>query len=317
MFYPGQVWKDTAANPIQAHGGGVNFFNGTYYWYGENKTGCSAFMNGQPWHAGVNCYSSKNLTDWTFEGTVLPARPDDKEHDLSPFNIMDRPHVLFNASTGKYVMWMKIVRGGWAEGQRTGIAVADTPTGPFSYIRSFLPCGMVSGDSNFFLEAGHEQKAYWIFNRPHTSVVVADLTDDYLNTTGMYSLHFPHVGPPFAREAPVVIKKNHRYFMITSGTTGYDPNPSEWATADLIHGPWTTHGNPCVGHKAETSFDSQFGSAFEVADQPGHFIVVADRWTSDNISDSRYVWLPLQIKDGRLEIRWFDQWDLSVFANLP
>ncbi len=312
-FRPGQVWCDTEGRPIQAHGGGVTFHEGIYYWYGENKTGCSARDRKLPWHAGVNCYSSRDLFNWKHEGVVLPARPDDPAHDLHPLNIMDRPHVIFNDRTGRFVMWMKIVRGGWGGAQSTGIAVADSPTGPFEYLRSFLPCGMASGDANFFMEPAPEKKYYWVFNRPHTSVVIADLTDDTLDVTGMYSLHFPHAGPPAAREAPVVVKRNERYYLISSGTTGYAPNPSEWAEADLIHGPWRVHGNPCVGPKAETSFDAQFASAFEVVGRPNCFIGIADRWTPDDIADSRYVWLPLLFEDGRLSIRWFDEWDLSVF----
>src|SRR5208283_2986453 len=38
-FRPGQVWLDTAGQPINAHGGGMLFHKGTYYWYGENKEG--------------------------------------------------------------------------------------------------------------------------------------------------------------------------------------------------------------------------------------------------------------------------------------
>ena len=33
---PGEVWKDTDGNPINAHGGGLLYHDGTYYWYGEN-----------------------------------------------------------------------------------------------------------------------------------------------------------------------------------------------------------------------------------------------------------------------------------------
>lgn len=36
-FYPGQVWLDTQGKRIQAHGGSVLFWEGRYYWYGENK----------------------------------------------------------------------------------------------------------------------------------------------------------------------------------------------------------------------------------------------------------------------------------------
>lgn len=36
-FIPGEVWKDTDGNPINAHGGGLLYHEGTYYWYGEYK----------------------------------------------------------------------------------------------------------------------------------------------------------------------------------------------------------------------------------------------------------------------------------------
>ncbi len=313
MFYPGKVWNDTDGNPIQAHGGSVHYFNEKFYWYGENKKDCVAYKEDKPWHQGVNCYSSENLYHWTFEGTVLQPS-DDPDDPMNPFtNVMDRPHVIYNSRTGKYVLWLKIVRGGWGGPQMTGVAVSDSPTGPFEYLKTFLPCGMTSGDANFFVEPGKEEKAFWVFNRPHTCVAICDLTNDYLDTTGMYSLHFPQPGPPAAREAPVIVKKNYRYYMVSSGTTGYAPNPSEWAHADMIHGPWTVHGNPCVGPKAETSFDCQFASAFEVPGKPGCFIGVGDRWTPDDIEDSRYVWLPFIIKDGLLRIEWMDEWDLSFF----
>lgn len=34
---PGEVWNDTDGNPINAHGGGILYHEGTYYWYGEYK----------------------------------------------------------------------------------------------------------------------------------------------------------------------------------------------------------------------------------------------------------------------------------------
>ena len=39
MIRPGEPWTDTAGKPINAHGGGMLFHDGTYYWYGENKEG--------------------------------------------------------------------------------------------------------------------------------------------------------------------------------------------------------------------------------------------------------------------------------------
>ena len=38
-FTPGEVWRDTDGQPINAHGGGLLFHGGAYYWHGEAKTG--------------------------------------------------------------------------------------------------------------------------------------------------------------------------------------------------------------------------------------------------------------------------------------
>jgi hypothetical protein len=103
--------------------------------------------------------------------------------------------------------------------------------------------------------------------------------------------------------------------MITSGTTWYRPNEAQWASADLIHGPWTVHGNPCIGDRSGTTFDAQFTAVFELADRPGCFIGMADRWNVEDIEASTYVWLPLQIEDGFLIVKWFDEWELSWFDN--
>lgn len=32
-FKPGQEWSDAQGNHINAHGGGILFYNDTYYWY--------------------------------------------------------------------------------------------------------------------------------------------------------------------------------------------------------------------------------------------------------------------------------------------
>ncbi len=36
-FMPGEVWKDTDGNPINAHGGGLLYHEGTYYWESIKK----------------------------------------------------------------------------------------------------------------------------------------------------------------------------------------------------------------------------------------------------------------------------------------
>lgn len=104
-FQPGRIWLDTEGNPIQAHGGGILYDQGIYYWFGENKDGKTRLdPNISPWHRvnviGVSCYSSRDLLNWNFEGLVLPADTTDTGSDLHPTKVFERPKVIRNPKTG-------------------------------------------------------------------------------------------------------------------------------------------------------------------------------------------------------------------------
>lgn len=54
---PGELWLDNEGNHINAHGGGMLYHNGTYYWFGEHKgEDTNSAM------VGVMCYSSQDST---------------------------------------------------------------------------------------------------------------------------------------------------------------------------------------------------------------------------------------------------------------
>ncbi len=76
-FKPGLPWLDTNGKPINAHGGGVLFHEGTYYWYGEHKI--EGKSEKQMADAGIHCYSSKDLMNWKDEGLVLSVDFDNPE----------------------------------------------------------------------------------------------------------------------------------------------------------------------------------------------------------------------------------------------
>src|SRR5690606_31206307 len=118
-FTPGEVWKDTEGQPIQAHGGGMLYHEGVYYWYGENKETETLAIpvirsNGEAGTRyrtnviGVSCYTSTDLLNWKNEGVVLKAVADDPQHDLRPENVLERPKVIYNEASGSFVMWMHI-----------------------------------------------------------------------------------------------------------------------------------------------------------------------------------------------------------------
>jgi hypothetical protein len=310
-FRPGELWLDTEGKPIQAHGGGVLYQRGTYYWFGENKDAqTEPGLLRSVDVVGVNCYSSTNLCHWKNEGLVLPAVPDDPSHDLHPSRVVERPKVIYNDRTDTFVMWMHIDTPDY-QYARTGVAVSKLPTGPYEYLGSFRPNSADSRDMTVFKD---EDGAAYLLHASewNKTLYVARLSDDYLRPVGESARDL--VGQE--REAPAVFRHAGRYYLITSGCSGWAPNAAEYAVSDSVMGPWVPQGNPCVGSREEmaTTFRAQGTFVLPVHGRAGAFIFMADRWNPQSLRGSRYVWLPIELSGGRLTIRWHDAWDLSIFG---
>lgn len=278
MIKPGQIWLDTNGKRIQAHGGSVRYENGTYYFYGENKE----FTDGKSGIItyGIRCYSSKNLCDWEDMGLIIPPDLKDRSSPLHPSAKAERPHIVYNQNTGKYVCYLKLMSPDGT--QKTTILVSDRFDGGYEIARTgWQPLGKNAGDFDLQVD-GETGKAYYIFEEVHSRLVIAELTEDYLDTTGVYSTHFENGNPPFVREAPAHFVRNGKHYLITSGTTGYYPNPSELAVAEDWHGPYTILGNPHPGDPTGTSFHSQVSSVFKVEGQD-LYIACGDRWLPDRM----------------------------------
>ncbi|MDR0698583.1 MAG: glycoside hydrolase family 43 protein, partial [Tannerella sp.] len=280
VFYPGKIWNDNNGVHINAHGGGVLYHGGKYYWFGEHKDeqSNSAFV-------GVTCYSSDNLYDWTYESVALPAEKDPRS-EIVEGCIIERPKVIYNAKTEKFVMYFHLeLKGKGYAAARTGIAVSDKVTGPYRYLKSCRPNvkrypvnmskeqqrspvkpsdfpewwtdewkkavadgmfvrrdfegGQMSRDMTLYVD--DDGKACHIYaSEENLTLHIAELTDDYLGYTGKYI----RIAPAGHNEAPTVFKKDGKYFMITSGCTGWEPNAARLFSADSIMGTWTEHPNP-------------------------------------------------------------------------
>lgn len=340
-IYPGRVWLDTNGKRIQAHGGSVMYIDGTYYWYGENKEKTDG-KNGI-WHWGVRCYTSDDLYNWEDKGLIIPPELNDIKSSLHPTSCMDRPHIIYNKKTKKYVCWLKIMNSD--NEQTVTILIADNILGPYEKIReNFHPLGMNAGD--FDLAVGDDGKAYYYFEKVHTETICADLTEDYTDVTGNFTSHFPHPNPPFVREATAHFIRNGKHYLITSGTSGYYPNPSEVAISDDWHGPYNVLGNPHPNDTTQTSYHSQISSVLKVEGKKDLYIACADRWLPqamdkeyeayrdmfisfftgsefdmsrmgepviENTSIADYVWLPLRFDGEMVYIDWLDEWRIEDY----
>lgn len=274
-FRPGEVWLDTAGKPIQAHGGSILQIGEAYYWYGENKEFTTGKTDIRGW--GVRCYLSTDLYNWQDLGLIIPPDTSNPNSPLSPTTKLDRPHIFYNVKMKKFVCWVKIIDKDFTKQTRT-VLVADSLRGPYRIVRTGIqPLGMNAGDFDLVISPD-DGKAYQYFERVHSELICADLTDDYMNFTGYYSTHFPRPGPPFVREAPAYFRRGHKQYLATSGTTGYFPNPSEIAVADTFHGPFTVLGDLHPSDRSRTSFNSQISCVFKHPKKKDLYIALADRW---------------------------------------
>lgn len=310
----GEIWYDTEGNPINAHGGGILFHNGTYYWYGEYKIGETILPEWADWECyrtdvtGVSCYSSKDLTTWKYEGIVLSAVKDDTNHDLHPSQVLERPKVIYNEKNNKFVMWMHVDSPDYLKAA-AGVAISDSPTGPFKYLGSMRPNDAMSRDQTVFVD--DDGKAYHFYSSENNKTLyISLLSDDYTKPSGIYTRNF--IG--MSREAPAVFKNNGKYYILSSGCTGWDPNQAEIAVADSILGEWTVLGNPCTGKDADKTFYGQSTFVIPVDGKKDFYIAMFDKWNKTDLKDSRYIWLPIEIKNnGTITIPWKEKWNISSY----
>ncbi|MFI8237831.1 RICIN domain-containing protein [Streptomyces sp. NPDC085866] len=274
----GTPFTDTSGNALHAHGGGVIKVGSSYYWFGEDRNSDNTFRY-------VDAYRSTDLKSWEFRGHVLSQS---SAAELATAYI-ERPKVIYNASTGKFVMWMHKENGVDYSEARAAVAVSDTVDGAYTYQGSFRPLGQyMSRDLTTYVDS--DGTAYMVSAANNNyDLNIYRLTADY---TGIDSL-LANPWPGGHREAPALFKRNGVYFMLTSGATGWSPNQQQYATATSLAGPWTAWTN--VGDS--TAYGSQTAYVLPLQGGSGtSYLYMGDRWGNSfggTVNDSRYVWLPL------------------------
>ncbi|SFB77054.1 Glycosyl hydrolases family 43 [Xylanibacter ruminicola] len=350
MIRSGEIWPDASGRHINAHGGGIMKYGDTYYWFGENKcdTTSSAMIGVQCYSSkdlmnwqnrGVALYVSDDRRSDITRGCVL-ERPKviynkvtkkfcmwfhlelkGKGYSAARYGVAvsDKPEGPYKflysqrANAGTYP-----VEFGQQELATLDTLNADnfkkwwTPTWMEAikqglFLKRDFGTGQMARDMTLYVD--DDGKAYHIFSsEDNLTLHIAELTGDYLHHSGKYT----RVAPGGQNEAPAIFKKDGTYWMITSGCTGWAPNEARMFSAPSIWGPWTQHPTPCVGPKAEITFEGQ--STYILPYGKG-FIFMADIWRPKHPSDARYIWLPIEFENGKPVIRWRDAWNLSELGE--
>ncbi|MEQ4209829.1 glycoside hydrolase family 43 protein [Actinopolymorpha sp. B9G3] len=372
-FRPGAEWRDTDGKVIQAHGGQVlqavdDDGKRIWYWYGEDRS------NGYFDSPGIHLYSSHDLYNWKDNGLALRTLSSQDQftndkyfahlykdytaeqreivwRDLSTNlertdgwarpSILERPKVIYNKATGKWVMWVHSDGPSSPTSTSTyaraeaGVAIANSPKGPFRWLGSyrlnhvpsdsvpwcgsspaFDPAGGMARDMTLFVD--DDGIGYIIYSsEENRTMYISKLNAAYTYLsappeTAVQGKDFVRTLACNQREAPAMFKSEGRYYLVTSGATGWDPNPARYATATEILGTWTDRGNPISGPGAGDTYRSQSTNVIPYDRQQNKFIFMGDRWTPSTLATSPYVWMPMSFgENGTLTIGPDAEWQLD------
>ncbi|GAA2355540.1 hypothetical protein Cme02nite_48210 [Catellatospora methionotrophica] len=284
---------DTAGNAVDAHDGDLALFGGAYYLYGTSYD-CGYRWNGagSPF-CGFKVYSSPDLVHWTDRGQLFDATTATWQTRCNGNTYgCYRPHVVYNATTGRYVLWIN----SYDNVSGFHVFTSTQPTGPFTQVadpavavNSGPPAsGLKNGDHDTFVDDdGTAYLAYtdWVSGG---GIVVERLNASYLSGTGS----FVRVTPS-ATEAPALFKRNGNYYLTYS-----DPNcgycsgtGTSYRTATSPLGTWSggtnISPNSCGGQPSfVTPISLTSGTAY---------LYGSDLWNNaaPNEALANFYWAPL------------------------
>lgn len=249
-------------------------------------------------------------------------------------SVIERPKMIYNEKTGMYVIWFhadgptKTSDSNYAAAC-AGVAVSESPAGPFRFVdryrlntcpedqEDFYPQSKgMARDMNLFVD--DDGTAYIIYSsEENLTIYISRLNEEYTYLDvapeeAVYGVDFVRLYPGAQREAPAVFKRNGIYYMMTSGATGWNPNQARYYMSDSMFGEWENLGDPCIGDVNKTTFASQSTCIFCADEEKDLYVYMGDRWNSDDLADSRYVWLPVDFdEEGHMSISWTDTWSLE------
>ena len=259
-------------------------------------------------------YESEDLMHWKYEGVILACSEEPNSPLYGPMRF-ERPKIIYNKDTGKYVLWCHYVKTpgdhGFTEGTaEAGIAVCDEVNGNYQWLGTIRPIddkGLVR-DSTLYQDS--DGSAYFIYDRQvgeDRCIHIVKLSDDYLSCTDQYK----RVDVAFWREAAAIVKRDGYYYMITSDLTGWKFNQAKYFRTRELLGEWEDMGDPCMGDDTHTTFHSQSTYIFHVEGTKELYIHMAERHNTSDFEKCSYIWLPITFhEDHTLSLKYQEQWDV-------
>ena len=212
-------------------------YGDTVYLYTGRDKDNSDFYYMPDWH----CYSSKDMQNWTDHGMILSwdSFTWGKDDSAWAAQCIERNGKFY------YYVTLENKSGG---GRAIGVAVADSPTGPF---KDALGKPLVGPnwdyiDPTVFID--DDGQAWLMFGNPTCYYV--RLNEDmvsYSGSIGKFDMNAQSFGPSSKAssygEGPWFYKRNDKYYLVFAAFYGNDGGESlGYATAPPPTGPWTYVG---------------------------------------------------------------------------
>ncbi|GAB2806211.1 glycoside hydrolase family protein [Ferruginibacter profundus] len=297
-IYSGIPWFDNKGNTVSAHGANIVKEKGTYYLFGErHEDGTNAF-------AGFNCYSSKDLYNWTFETIALPVQQSGK---LGPNRLGERAKVMRCPATGEYIMYMHADTLGYKD-QFTGYATAKKITGPYTFKGPLLFNGKPIKKWDMGTFQDKDGSGYLLLHGGD----IYKLNDDYKSIGEQVNKAFEK-----GFESPAIFKKDSLYYFLGSDLTGWERNDNYYFTATSLKGPWTRRGffapPGTLTWNAQTTFVLPIQGTKETT-----FMFMGDRWSfPKQASAATYIWQPLTISAYDISIpEYKEAWTIDLITGV-
>ncbi|KAG6814458.1 hypothetical protein H0H92_007462 [Tricholoma furcatifolium] len=255
---------------------------------------------------------STDLMTWTRQNDALTPIAGT---NISSSNVVERPKgnikELFSPYYGAAMV---------------GVATASTPCGPYSYRGSFKPLGADSRDESLFQDDdGMFNRCYRCEMLNHfgdreaaqtTYLLYASDNNQNFKISVLDSNYYEVVSEVSVftgatLEAPGIIKRDGWYYLFASHTSGWAPNPNKFFNATSLAGPWSSQAD--IAPEDTSTYTSQ--NAYDLYINDGLSIYMGDRWQSDLLGSSTYIWFPLSWSTGVPQILQADVWSVDVSSG--
>jgi hypothetical protein len=208
--------------------------NGRLYVYvGQDEaTGDQLF-----YMTGWRCYSTTDMKTWTSHGVIM------KPTDFS-WGAADAWASQVVHKDGKFYLYVTVTGKSPYGGRNVGVAVSDSPTGPFKDARGtpLIRDNMTNNgktwddiDPTVFID--DDGQAYLCWGNPICYLV--KLKPNMTEIDGTIS----QITPPNYAEGPWLYKRNNLYYLVYPAfVAGVGSEQMCYTTATNINGPWTYRG---------------------------------------------------------------------------